>query len=235
MGLLDKMKNLFTEEVDEPVKSEVMQVEIPAPVKNDEKPKEIQDNESNIDSLSDSEIIKKEEKTIAPIFFDDAYFKELEQPKPTKKEVKSSYMKEKKEEKKFTPTPIISPVYGVLDKNYNKEDITTKKEKQNMIHTNTSITIDDVRRKAYGTLEDDIETTLFGSNSILFNDEKEDSEKDLFDDLVDEDIDIKDEPINIIEEEMDNTNIIDDVLNENSDSNGELFDLIDSMYEKEEK
>ena len=104
-----------------------------------------------------------------------------------------------------------------------------------MIHTNTSITIDDVRRKAYGTLEDDIETTLFGSNSILFNDEKEDSEKDLFDDLVDEDIEIKDEPINIIEEEMDNTNIIDDVLNENSDSNGELFDLIDSMYEKEEK
>lgn len=231
MGLLDKMKNLFTEEIEEePVKSEVIQVEIPAPVKKEE----IKPIENKIDfneSVSDNVSIKKEEKNVAPIFFDDAYFKELEQPKVVKKEVKSSYMKEKKEEKKFTPTPIISPVYGVLDKNYNKEDITTKKERESIAHTNTSVTIDDVRRKAYGTLEDDIETTLFGSNSILFTEEKE--EKDLFEDLVDDEIEIED--INIIEEEMDSTNILDDILDENSSSNSELFDLIDSMYEKEGK
>lgn len=232
MGLLDKMKNLFTEEIEEePVKSEVMQVEIPAPVKKEDNI-EIE-KESIVNSISDSDSLKKEEKTIAPIFFDDAYFKELEQPKVTKREIKSSYMKEKKEDKKFTPTPIISPVYGVLDKNYNKEDITTKKERESIIHTNTAATIDDVRKKAYGTLEDDIETTLFGANSILFTEEKE--EKDLFDDLVDDkDIEIKDE-INIIEEEMDNTNILEDVLDEHSVSNSELFDLIDSMYEKEGK
>lgn len=29
--------------------------------------------------------------------------------------------------KVFKPSPIISPVYGVLDKNYHKEDIVTKK------------------------------------------------------------------------------------------------------------
>lgn len=227
MGLLDKMKNLFTEEIEEePVKSEVMQVEIPAPVKKEEI-----ETEEETDSVSDSEIIKKEEKT-SPIFFDDEYFKELEQPKVTKREFKSSYMKEKKEDKKFTPTPIISPVYGVLDKNYNKEDITTKKERENMTHTNTSVTIDDVRRKAYGTLEDDIETTLFGSNSILFTQEKEvDEDKDLFEELIDNEME---EDINIIEEEMDN-NILDDILSEDSSSNSELFDLIDSMYEKEGK
>lgn len=226
MGFLDKMKNLFTEEVEEePVKSEVMQVEIPAPIKKEEN---VETKEVN-NSISDSEIVKKEEKAPAPIFFDDEYFKELEKPKVQKKEFKSSYMKEKKEDKRFTPTPIISPVYGVLDKNYNKEDITTKKERENITHTNTSITIDDVRKKAYGTLEDDIETTLFGSNSILFN-EKE--EKDLFEELVD-DVEMNDE-INIIEEEMDN-NLIEDILDENSSSNSELFDLIDSMYEKEEK
>lgn len=230
MGLLDKMKNLFTEEVEEePVKSEVIQVEIPAPVKEEIKPIE---NEEK--SVSDSEVIKDEEKTMTPIFFDDAYFRELEQPKQIKKEVKSSYMKEKKTDKKFTPTPIISPVYGVLDKNYNKEDITTKKERESITNTNTSMTIDDVRRKAYGTLEDDIETTLFGSNSILFSETKTDDEKDLFEELIDDkDIEIKDD-INIIEEEMGNTNIVEDALEQHS-SDSELFDLIDSMYEKEGK
>jgi len=227
MGLFDKMKNLFTEEVEEePVKSEVMQVEIPAPVKTEE-PKEEE-------SVSDSEIIKKEEKS-APIFFDDEYFKELEQPKPKTmpKEIKSSYMKEKKEDKRFTPTPIISPVYGVLDKNYNKEDITTRKERENITYTNTSVTIDDVRKKAYGTLEDDLETTLFGVNSILFNEEKENEDKDLFEELVDDnEIEIKEDIINIVDEEME-TNLIEEVLEQNT--NTELFDLIDSMYEKEGK
>lgn len=224
MGLLDKMKNLFTEEVeDEPVKSEVIQVEIPAPVKKQEPVVEVKK-----DIVSDSEVIKKEEKA-APIFFDDEYFRELEQPKVTKKEVKSSYMKEKKEEKRFKPTPIISPVYGVLDKNYNKEDITTKKERET-ITSNSKFSIDDVRKKAYGSLEDDIETTLFGPNSILFNEEKE--EKDLFEELVEDDIKIDDE-INIIEEEMDNATKQEEVLAQ--DPGNELFDLIDSIYEKEGK
>lgn len=223
MGLLDKMKNLFTEEIEEePVKSEVIQVEIPAPVKKQE-PVEVKK-----EIVSDSEVIKKEEKS-APIFFDDEYFKELEQPKVIKKEVKSSYMKEKKEEKRFKPTPIISPVYGVLDKNYNKEDITTKKEREN-ITSNSKFSIDDVRKKAYGSLEDDIETTLFGPNSILFNEEKE--EKDLFEELVEDDIKIEDE-INIIEEEMDNATMQEELLA--PDPGNELFDLIDSIYEKEGK
>lgn len=224
MGLLDKMKNLFTEEVeDEPVKSEVIQVEIPAPVKKQEPVMEVKK-----EIVSDSEVIKKEEKS-APIFFDDEYFKELEQPKVVKKEVKSSYMKEKKEEKRFKPTPIISPVYGVLDKNYNKEDITTKKERET-ITSNSKFSIDDVRKKAYGSLEDDIETTLFGPNSILFNEEKE--EKDLFEELVEDDIKIDDE-INIIEEEMDNATMQEELLT--PDPGNELFDLIDSIYEKEGK
>ena len=80
MGLLDKMKNLFTEEVeDEPVKSEVIQVEIPAPVKKQETFEEVKK-----DIVSDSDVIKKEEKS-APIFFDDEYFRELEQPKVIKR------------------------------------------------------------------------------------------------------------------------------------------------------
>lgn len=92
------------------------------------------------------------------------------------KETKTYNESESKEEKKiFKPTPIISPVYGILDKNYHKEDIVSrvepKKEKENV-----EPTIDTIRNKAYGTLEDELENTLFGSNSILFKNNFKDTE-----------------------------------------------------------
>lgn len=210
MGLFDKVKNLFTEE-DEPVKSEVIQVEIPAPVKEEKKVVE-----------EEPKPPKQEKQT--PIFFDDEYFKELEQPK---KEIKSSYLKEQpkilKEEKRvFKPTPIISPVYGVLDKNYIKEDIKQKKENPKH-YTNTTITIDEVRKKAYGTLEDELENTL---NDLVLTEEKE--EADLFDELID-----KEEPIDIIDEEI-QSNMVGENLDKKPVTESELFDLIDSMYEKGE-
>ncbi len=210
MGLFDKVKNLFTEE-EEPVKSEVIQVEIPAPAKE----------EKEINIKEEPKIQQQEQK--APIFFDDEYFKELEQPK---KEIKSSYLKEQpkilKEEKKyFKPTPIISPVYGVLDKNYNKEDIKTKKDLPKH-YTNTTITIDEVRKKAYGTLEDELENTL---NSLTIHEEKE---EDLFEELID-----KDDTINIIDDELEN-NVVKQSLDDKKYTESELFDLIDSMYEKGE-
>ncbi len=224
MGLLDKMKNLFTEETEEPIKSEVIKVEIPAPTK-----------EEPLKEPTTSKKENKEEKT-APIFFDDDYFKELEQPK---KEIKSSYLKEqtkiKEEKKHFKPTPIISPVYGVLDKNYNKEDITPKKEEK-LTFSSTRISIDEVRKKAYGTLEDDLENTLIGDNQLIFS---EDSKEDLFDELVEEP---KEEPINILDDDIniidDDINIIDEEMTPKKDSpitESELFDLIDSMYEKGEE
>lgn len=68
----------------------------------------------------------------------------------------SSY--EKKEPvSHFKPSPIISPIYGILDKNYRKEDVPVKKE----VHLTSSyargnISVDDVRKKAYGNLRDDL-------------------------------------------------------------------------------
>jgi len=211
MSFLDKVKNLFTDEVEEePVKSEVIQVEIPAPVK-EEKEEKIEED------ITDNNIVKNEEKVSTPIFFDDDYFKELDQPKTDRFNSYKEQTKAKEAPKHFKPTPIISPVYGVLDKNYSKEDITTKPKE--VEKTNTSITLDEVRKKAYGTLEDDLENTMFSSNSILFNDEiKED------DDLFDELIDIEDDAKHAPKEEV----------KEDKTSDGELFDLIDSMYEKGE-
>ena len=47
------------------------------------------------------------------------------------------------------------------------------------------MTIDDVRNKAYGTLEDELESTLFGKTSILFATKETASYEDLEDELND--------------------------------------------------
>lgn len=117
----------------------------------------------------------------------------------------------------------------MLDKNYNKEDIAQKKETP-ITYTSTRISIDEVRKKAYGTLEDDLESTLVGNNSILFNDATK--EEDLFDELIDEAKPVKEEPINIIDDDI---NMIEEAMEPKKDdpiTESELFDLIDSMYEK---
>lgn len=204
MSLIDKMKNLFTEDEEETIKSEMIQVEIPAP--------EIKMREELSDNPTVVSTNKQEDKT--PVFFNDEDFKELEKPK----EIKSSYLKEKpiikKEEKKvFKPSPIISPVYGILDKNYRKEDIQSK-ERPRSIYDTASINLDAVRQKAYGTLEDDLENTMFGNNSILFKEEEKDG---LLEELTD-----------VIELDEDLTK--EDFLMKNDD----LFVLIDSMEEKGE-
>ena len=58
---------------------------------------------------------------------------------------------EKKEEKTyFKPSPIISPIYGILDKNYKKEDVKEKKDVRISSYSRTNVSVDDIRNKAYG-------------------------------------------------------------------------------------
>lgn len=284
MKLFEKVKNMFTEEVEEEVKVE----QVPARVK-----KEIQVPET-IDSFEDIKIEKEEIKK--PVFFTDHDFEDMEQEKrdnslkrdrerenqtrsdyiktrneyrglynePPKKE---SYInqpspygdpyKEKKEERVFKPTPIISPVYGILDKNYHKEDIVTKKETPVYTSIKDELSVDSVRKKAYGTLEDELENTLFGSNSILFNkkdeehDETEDffgeleheARPDLLDDFDDTEQKTQDKKIQDLEEiTMDIGKELNSLLNkkenlkskEEKSVDDDLFNLIDTMYEGDE-
>ena len=58
---------------------------------------------------------------------------------------------EKKEEKSyFKPSPIISPIYGILDKNYKKEDVKEKKDVRISSYNRSNVSVDDIRNKAYG-------------------------------------------------------------------------------------
>ena len=73
---------------------------------------------------------------------------------------------ERKEEKSyFKPSPIISPIYGILDKNYRKEDVVPKREvKVSASFERDKVSIDDIRRKAYGSIKDDLEKEFIDEN-----------------------------------------------------------------------
>ena len=175
MGFFDKVKNMFTEEVEDEVKVEQVKKEVTHV--SIETPKiEKREVEEDID-------IEPIESFSKPVFFDDNDFEDL---KLTPKEEKPKFVERdifsrkeevvKAEEKKvFKPTPIISPVYGVLDKNYHKEDIVSRNEPTQVEPTEPSI--ESIRNKAYGTLEDELENTLFGNNSILFKQMKEEEKE----------------------------------------------------------
>ncbi len=57
------------------------------------------------------------------------------------------------ERKKFTPSPIISPVYGILNQDYKADDIIKKED-------NSNINIDEVRKKAFEVNDDVIPEAL---------------------------------------------------------------------------
>ena len=218
MGIFEKVKNMFTEEVEdddirvEQIKRETTKVTFEPPKVEEkvEEEEEVEIPKEEMKAIDNIDEVFEEDKGTdlnKPIFFDDKDFKDLnfgvkEEKKDVEKPIytrSSVYTKETittnerepygrkiekvevvEERKIFKPTPIISPVYGILDKNYHKEDIVSRTE----VKEPELSPIDTVRNKAYGTLEDELENTLFGTNSILFkkDDQKSKSEVSEIDD-----------------------------------------------------
>lgn len=165
------------------------------------------------DSEEEKEVVEEEitlsrEKIKTPIFFTENDFADLEPERPKKVEKKKEIetRREKKEEKKqpysggytstsiltkekptFKPTPIISPIYGILDKNYTKEDIVEKKEVRETKTTDGMAhdRFDEVRNKAYGTLETELEETIYSESKKDKKNKKmsKTDDFDLFDEL----------------------------------------------------
>lgn len=90
---------------------------------------------------------------------------------------------EKKEDRTyFHPSPIISPIYGILDKNYKKEEIVTKREvRLTSSYSRENLDLDAVRNKAYGTLSNDIETSINRLDDIAEKEESNFMDQDLLD------------------------------------------------------
>lgn len=168
MGLLDKVKGiLFDEE----------EIEIPEIKKETKRERQIETEEENPireikipkEDFSDREY-KSESTFTFPIDFEDEepeLIKVEEKPKPRYEEYKqpirnekrdySDFLSKKNEKKQFKPTPIISPVYGVLDQNYKKEDVIVKKD---ILRSPKELTLEEVRKRAFGSLEDELEQNL---------------------------------------------------------------------------
>ena len=102
--------------------------------------------------------------------------------------------KNKVEEKRFAPSPIISPVYGILDKNYHQDDVKAKEEDSyELQRPSKKLDFESVRKKAFGTLSDDIKDNMMCENCELLKELKEStkiekiSEDDLLYEMTEED------------------------------------------------
>ncbi len=156
----------------------------------------------------DDEPIRTREKTYLEDTRDymDVFEKKETKPNNTPR-VKNFLTEEKEETKPFKTSPIISPVYGILDKNYTKDDIIVK--------TDIGVkgpNLEEVRKKAYG-----IEEKKKKEEQVKKTDELK-----TLDEILMEEPDI---PMPKVKEEV---NIEEDTLET------DLFNLIDSMYEDEE-
>lgn len=159
--------------------------------------------------------------------------------------------KEAIEKRKFKPSPIISPVYGVLNQDYTPDDVKNRDDIDSL-----TLNLDEVRKRAFEPEEILIEpeepkAELKEEPLVTFLDEESiDSNLKSIDDLLssaaDEEISLEDEleipkdnSIEAITEELDNyelepeikeeTNKLDETLE------NDLFELIDSMYETREE
>ncbi len=168
--------------------------------------------------------------------------------------------KEEKEEKHgFTPSPIISPIYGILNKNYKKEEILTKKEVRLSQFSNKKADLDLVREKAYGDLAGEISASMEDDLLDIADTPKEEKENLLYDLSDEESPTVKTVTVGDAEEYFNDLGLeynvdykvekekeekketeskvvekkkkLDD---EPSDEDKNLFDLIDSMYEDKE-
>ena len=242
MGLFDKLKNIFIEDEfdEEPISvpkkiEKVENIEIKENVIEKEKPKDIEN------TFSDRELLESNEKFKFPIIFEDDDFKD--ERKKTKsinvlERENNKYEPEIKREvrpqqkKVFKPSPVISPVYGVLDKNYSKDDISSKDGLLN--DSSLKVDMDSVMKKAYG------------EDKIMSREEKNKVEKsentNLFDDLKDLETDISSNEImsesDILLNDTKNDEIdekiksIDELLKDTTDE--DFYSLVDSMYKDEE-
>lgn len=215
---------------------------------------------------------KNESEFKFPQFDDDDFAVSKVRPEPLfekqiKEEPKKALYqgsKRKEETKKFKPSPIISPIYGLLDSDGNtikEEDKVKEKTKYE------EVSLDSVRKKAYG-IDDELENTMKRLSKKTIEEAEKDMEKEekelsrekskkvlekesvlvkedsLDDDMIlpnvnfkEIDVDKEREKLNDIKDNKQDI-IRKDTFDDDSDDDDDtkeqdLFNLIDSMYQKE--
>ena len=176
--------------------------------------------------------------------------KKDERPRRPEREIKdySSYLKTKEEKKQFKPTPIISPVYGVLDQNYKKEDLIVKEEIKRKPSNKAKLDLDEIRKKAYGSeielpeevveVEETKEIEIIEDEDIFIDPNRTIGELIEEESIILNNLDnTKEEELpqvelsDLIKEKEDIEKKLDSKIEEDEDET-DLFSLIDSMYEE---
>ena len=294
MGLLNKIKGILFEEVEEdevvstpkseekkPIAEKIEpQRKVEEPVEKSVPKVTAPVKEAKTENLNERDLFKSD--NISPFFdFDEEEFSNMsrvQKPKTTnvmeyeiKKRVEKRYdmgnfskieRTEVVEKKKFKPSPIISPVYGILNEDYKPEDIKSKTD--NVV--NTGLDFNSVRKKAFGeeTLGEPEATYYEESVTVKVKENEEEKQQkvktidELLEDTSDVTIDVDEK--NSVEDKNDikatdevaDYERIDKDLEEvtaKCDANktemrkvedddtleNDLFDLIDSMYDNREE
>jgi len=294
MGLLNKIKGILFEEVEEdevvstpkseekkPIAEKIEpQRKVEEPVEKSVPKVTAPVKETKTENLNERDLFKSD--NISPFFdFDEEEFSNMsrvQKPKTTnvmeyerKKRVEKRYdmgnfskieRTEVVEKKKFKPSPIISPVYGILNEDYKPEDIKSKTD--NVV--NTGLDFNSVRKKAFGeeTLGEPEATYYEESVTVKVKENEEEKQQkvktidELLEDTSDVTIDVDEK--NSVEDKNDKE-ATDEVADyeridkdleevtakcdvnktemkkvEDDDTlENDLFDLIDSMYDNREE
>lgn len=204
--------------------------------------------EERTNDLTDNSKYKSDPTFSFPLTLDDeekrtpkqnrSYNNYYERPSAPRKEVLSSTTLMKEERKSntpFKPSPIISPVYGILDKNYKKDDIVNKTVEDT---TKKALNYDTIRMKAFSEkkvveLEEEpsksIDELLIDTISI---DEEQINDDNDFDESFILDNEETSSPEDILDS-MENDLPSDEITTDDA-LETDLFNLIDSMYERED-
>lgn len=294
MGLLNKIKGILFEEVEEdevvstpkseekkPIAEKIEpQRKVEEPVEKSVPKVTAPVKETKTENLNERDLFKSD--NISPFFdFDEEEFSNMsrvQKPKTTnvmeyerKKRVEKRYdmgnfskieRTEVVEKKKFKPSPIISPVYGILNEDYKPEDIKSKTD--NVV--NTGLDFNSVRKKAFGeeTLGEPEATCYEESVTVKVKENEEEKQQkvktidELLEDTSDVTIDVDEK--NSVEDKNNKeaTNEVADYeridkdleevtakcdvnktemkkVEDDDTLENDLFDLIDSMYDNREE
>lgn len=278
MGVFSKLKNIFYDEeyIDEPeaeikkvdkvvkkeveeAKPRVEEIKITREEPKREEIKRVAEEPKSSNDFSERELFRSERTFNFTEFDDDEELPPRRnvlnsEPKVTKRvEVQKPAIPE--QPKIFKPSPVISPIYGILDKDYKKDEVVSKTvREEKIVIKDSATTYDTVRRKAYGTLEDELEDTLNSMNKltpeVISNevnkidesvnelDKKTNKIEDLISKIESTTSDIS---VGELEDKMelehfddeDDESVSDKTMT-NSTLEHDLFNLIDSMYDDKE-
>ena len=278
MGVFSKLKNIFYDEeyIDEPeaeikkvdkvvkkeveeAKPRVEEIKITREEPKREEIKRVIEEPKSSNDFSERELFRSERTFNFTEFDDDEELPPRRnvlnpEPKVAKRvEVQKPAIPE--QPKIFKPSPVISPIYGILDKDYKKDEVVSKTVKEEkIVIKDSATTYDTVRRKAYGTLEDELEDTLNSMNKLtpeaISNEVNKidesvnelDKKTNKIEDLISKiETTTSDISVGELEDKMELEHFDDeddepvsDKTMTNSTLEHDLFNLIDSMYDDKE-